>query len=112
MRITWIIRRTVYTEVNIIDGSTVILNGVVPAHLGKQGWAKAESNGGNLSDHDGDGIRERMIKFEMESVKDILEVGDEVIITITGQAGDVPFEGNDIIRVIDEGSKGNSKGKK
>ena len=94
-----------------IDGSTVLLNGTVPAYLGKQGWAKTESNDANIMDHDGDGILERMVKFDKTAVKEILPVGDEVTVTVTGgveydNGYDIAladFEGQDVIRVIDNG---------
>jgi len=98
-------------DVNAIDGSTVVLNGVVSAYLGKQGWAKAESNDGNITDHDGDGIMARMVKFNMDEVKAILTPGEEVVITVSGLAGEIAFGGTDTIRVIDEGGKGKDNDK-
>jgi len=94
-----------------VDGSTALLNDTVPAYLGKQGWAKAESNDSNIMDHDGDGILERMVKFDKTAVKEILPVGDEVTVTVTGgveydNGNDIAladFEGQDVIRVIDNG---------
>lgn len=41
-------------DVKQIDGSVVSLNGIV-AYLGKEGWAKAESNESNIIDHDNGG---------------------------------------------------------
>ena len=98
-------------DVHDIDGSTVLLNDEVSAYLGKEGWAKADANDGNIMDHDGDGISERMVKFEMESVKQILAVGDEVEITISGLVDGIGFEGTISIRVIDKGGEGKVKGK-
>jgi len=94
-----------------VDGSTVLLNGTVLAYLGKQGWAKAESNDENIMDHDDDGILERMVKFDKTAVKEILPVGDEVTVTVTGgveydNGNDIAladFQGQDVIRVIDNG---------
>jgi hypothetical protein len=93
------------------DGSTVLLNGIIPAHLGQEGWAKAESNKSNIIDHDGDGILERMVKFDRNAVKDILEIGDKVQVTVSGgvkysnghDTGLADFKGQDIIRVIEPG---------
>ena len=94
-----------------IDGSTVLLNGVVPAYLGKEGWAKAESNEANIMDHNDNGILERMVKFDRNAVKELLEVGDEVQVTVTGgveydnghDTGLADFKGQDVIRVIEPG---------
>jgi len=98
-------------SVTLIDGSTVLLNDSVPAYLGKEGWAKAEGNESNIMDHDGDGILERMVKFDRTAVKEILPVGDEVEVIITGKiqydyGSDTvlfDFEGQDVIKVIDKG---------
>jgi len=92
-----------------IDGSTILLNGAVPAYLGKQGWAKAESNESNIMDSDNDGGLERMVKFDWQAVQEVLEAGKAVILTLTGKvfynAGYADFEGLDTIRVIDKGKK-------
>ena len=82
-----------------INGSTVLLNGAVPAYLGKEGWAKAESNQSNIMDHDGDGILERMVKFDRAAVQAILIPG-EAVLTLAGKVGLADFEGSDTIRVI------------
>lgn len=86
-------------DVRDIDGSTVMLNGIVPAYLGKEGWAKAEANDGNLIDHDSDGILERMVKFDRNTVQTILSSGDNIKIIITGTINSVEFEGVDYIKV-------------
>ena len=73
--------------------------------------AKDESNESNIMDHDGGGILERMVKFDRTAVKELLEVGDEVTVTVTGgveydnghDTALADFEGHDIIRVIDNG---------
>lgn len=103
-------------DVRDIDGSTVTLNGVVPAYLGKQGWAKAEANDSNIVDHDGDGILERMVKFDRAAVQAILSVGDNVVLTVDGNLNSgAAISGTDVIRVINEGNvnpdSGNGKGK-
>jgi chitodextrinase len=89
-------------DVRQIDGSTVSLNGI-PAYLGKEGWAKAEANESNIMDHDGDGILERMVKFDRNQVQAILNPGTAVL-TLTGKVfynlGLADFEGKDTIRVI------------
>jgi len=90
-----------------IDGSTVFLNGVIPIYLGKEGWAKPESNKSNIMDHDEDGILERMVKFDRETVQDILKPEEAVILTATGKVfynqDLADFEGQDTIKVIEKG---------
>ena len=77
-----------------INVSTILLNGTIYAEL-----KPAE-----IGDYDEDGIPDRMVKFNRSAIQNILEVGDEVEITITGELYDgTPFEGSDTIRVIDEG---------
>jgi uncharacterized repeat protein (TIGR01451 family) len=97
-----------------IDGSTILLNGIVPAYLGKQGWAKAESNDLNIMDHDDDGELERMVKFDKQAVQEILEPGDNVKLTLNGKVlynqGLADLEGSHTIRVIDKIGKGDLDG--
>jgi len=52
-----------------------------------------------ITDNDGDGILERMVKFDRSAVQGILTVGDAVEITVTGEVAGTPFDGSDIIRV-------------
>jgi subtilase family serine protease len=54
----------------------------------------------NIGDHDKDGIPDLMVKFKRDDVISFLPAGDNIIIQVTGTAGDVTFEGFDIIRVI------------
>ncbi len=86
-----------------IDGSTVMLEGI-PAYIGAEGWARAGANSGNIMDHDGDGILERMVKFDGGAVRDYLiglGASGYVGLTVTGDLVDGPsFEGIDVIRVI------------
>ncbi len=47
-----------------------------------------------------------MVKFDRSAVQHILQVGDEIEITVTGELNDeTPFKGSDTIRVIDKGGK-------
>ena len=73
-----------------IDVSTIKLNDQVPA----------ESRPTGIGDCDDDGIAELMVKFDISAVQEILEAGDEVEITVTGELNDdTTFEGSDTIRV-------------
>jgi len=75
-----------------INISRILLNDVVPA----------ETHPTNISDYDNDSIPDLMVKFDRQDVIDILEVGDSVAITITGELNDeTQFEGTDYIRVIE-----------
>ena len=85
-------------EPNDIDFSTTMLSDTIPAELEPT----------EIGDYDGDDISERMVKFNRQAVINYL-VGlgvqhkDEVVLTITGSLIDgTPFEGEDIIRVINK----------
>ena len=88
---------TIYMElptgynVGEIDVSSIWLNGAVPAL----------SKPTEIDDYDSDNISDLMIKFDRSIVQGILEPGDEVEITVSGQlTDDTPFKGTDTIRVI------------
>lgn len=83
---------TVYIEfpdglsVYDIELDTILLNDeVVPVTDDKYGYVKNP-----VSDYDDDGIEEFMVKFEKDSLIDILEEGENEI-TISGRAGDYRF---------------------
>jgi hypothetical protein len=82
-------------DVAQIDVGTMLLNGVV----------SAESKPTGVDDYDGDGIADLMVKFDRSALEQILGPGDGVEITVTGEVAGtlfgIPFEGSDIIRVID-----------
>ena len=83
-------------DVEDIDVSTIKLNDQVPA----------ESRPTGIGDCDDDGIAELMVKFDRSAVQEILEAGDDVEITVTGELNDgTPFESSDTIRVINKGGK-------
>ena len=80
-------------DVADIDVSTMLLEETV----------SAEAHPTEIGDYDEDGIADRMVKFDRSDVQEILEVGEEVEITVTGELTDgTVFEGSDTIRVIDE----------
>ena len=93
---------TVYIElpegydVDDIDISTVMLNGIVPAL----------AHPTDVGDYDSDGVPDLMVKFDRSDVQDVLEPGNEVEVTVSGQLTDgTTFEGTDTIRVIEKGRK-------
>jgi hypothetical protein len=90
-------------DVMDIDGATVMLEDI-PAYIGNEGWARAGANSSNIMDHDGDGILERMVKFDMSSVQEYLSgLSGDAGLMVTGDLIDGPtFEGIDVIRVIDK----------
>jgi len=81
-------------DVGDIDVSTIMLNGQVPA----------ESRPTAISDYDGDGIADLMVKFSRSAVQNILPAEGEAEITVAGELADgTAFEGKDTIRIIDKG---------
>ncbi len=100
-----------------INASSVLLNGVVSAVTDqKYGFVKDKRE--YLMDRDGDGIPERMLKFDRKKVEGIFKAGDQVKVTFTGKveynngiSSDLAsFEGSDLIKVIEKSSKkGNTK---
>ena len=80
-------------DVSDVNISTLILNSQVQAkpHLFEVG------------DYDSDGITDLMVKFDRSTLQEILEVGQDVEITVSGLLTDeTPFEGSNVIRVINE----------
>jgi len=91
-------------DVNAIDGATVTLNDI-PAHMGKEGWATPQANAGNVEDYDGDGVLQRMVKFDRAAVQAIVQP-PEATVTIRGRlTTGVPFEGTAVIRVPNKNAK-------
>jgi hypothetical protein len=84
-----------------IDASTILLNDVLAPELNeKYGFVKSETS--YIMDHDGDGVLERMVKFNRPDVQQLLSLGDSVPLTITGKLFDgTEFEGTDEVRVAD-----------
>lgn len=84
-----------------IDAATILLNDMVRPELDpKYDFVTLEED--YITDHDADGVEERMVKFERSDVQDILDVGHVVVLTITGGMFDeTRFAGTDTMRVID-----------
>jgi len=87
-----------------IDGATVRLEDIA-AYISKgrwgRGWARTGAGQGNIVDHDGDGVLERMVRFDRAAVQEIVQA-PETTLVVSGQLVDgTPFEGMATIRVID-----------
>jgi len=83
-------------DINTIDLESIRLNDQIPI----------TPEPTEIGDYDENGIPDLMVKFDRLDVQSILEVGDEVKIMITGKLiNGKPFEGSDIIRVIDKGKE-------
>jgi len=81
-------------DINDIDSESIELNSQVPV----------ETKPIETGDYDSNGIPDLMVKFNQSAVQNILEVGDEVKLTLTGRLFDgTQFEGSDSIRVIRRG---------
>jgi len=88
-------------SVKDIDGATVTLEDV-NAYVGKEHWARAQSNIFNTRDWDWDRVRERMVRFDREAVEDVLSTG-EITVTVKGKLpNNTIFVGTDTIKVIDK----------
>jgi hypothetical protein len=84
-----------------IDASTILLNGVLRPELDPV-YGFVRSADLYIVDHDGDGIPERMVKFDRSAVQGMLSPGESVLLVITGELYDgTKFQGSDVIRVID-----------
>ena len=80
-------------DVRDIDVSSLLLNGTV----------HAAAHPTAVGDHDEDNIPDLMVKFPRDQVIAILNVGENVPITVTGTVAGKDFQGTDSIRVINPG---------
>jgi parallel beta-helix repeat protein len=81
-------------DINDIDSESIELNCQVPV----------ETKPIEIGDYDSNGIPDLMVKFNQSAVQNILEVGDEVKLTLTGRLFDgTQYEGSDTIQVIRRG---------
>ena len=85
---------------NNIDANTILMDGTLsPVLSTRYGWARSEDS--YCIDKNGNGVIERLLKFDLSDVQDFFGPGDHTV-TVTGKLIDgTPFEGNDMIRVID-----------
>jgi len=78
-------------DVSMINSTSIMLNGQVQAEIKPTA----------IGDYDSDGIPDLMVKFSRAAVQNILSIGDQVKITISGKLIDGRlFEGTDTIKVI------------
>jgi hypothetical protein len=90
---------TVYIELPIGHGYDVSMINLTTVMLNGQIYAEAKPFA--IGDHDSDGIPDLMVKFNRTTVQAILQVGDQIKISISGKLTDGrPFEGKDTIQVI------------
>lgn len=102
-----------------INASSVFLNDTVSAVTDPM-YEFVTNESEYLVDRDGDGITERMLKFDREEVEAILEAGDEVTVTFEGKigyeneatSGMAVFVGTDSITVIESSNVKENNGKK
>jgi hypothetical protein len=93
-------------DVNDIDGETVTLENV-KAHMGKEGWACPQASAGNTMDHDGDGVLERMVKFDRSAVAALLKPGVATVAIMGKLPNHTTLHGTDLLKVI--GKAGDQK---
>lgn len=92
---TWV---TAYIELPVGHGYNVSMIDLESLWL--NGEVQAEAKPNEIDDYDGDGIPDLMVKFNRAAVQNILEVGEEVELTISGALIDGRlFEGKDTIVV-------------
>ncbi len=93
-------------DVSTIDGASVTLSysntEIHACTTGDQGWATTTANADNVADFDGDGVLERMVKFDRAAVQRLVQPL-EATVTIQGDlaGGTILFKGEAVIRVID-----------
>jgi hypothetical protein len=93
---TWV---TVYIELPVGHGYDVSMINMTTVTLNGQVYAEAKPFA--FGDYDSDGIPDLMVKFNRAAVQAILQVGDQVEVTISGKLTDgTLFEGKDTIQVI------------
>jgi hypothetical protein len=88
-------------DVNNIAEATVTLQDI-PAYLGKEGWGKLACNKSTIRDHDGDGIPERIFRFDLDAVRAIVQPPEATLLVKGRLADETPFEGSATIKVVDK----------
>lgn len=81
-----------------IDADTILLNGLLKPVLDPR-YDFVTDETAYITDHDNDNIPERMVKFDRDAVQDVLPLGVDVEMLITGFVGyGIKFTGKDEIR--------------
>ncbi|MEW6592381.1 MAG: DUF2341 domain-containing protein [Candidatus Hadarchaeota archaeon] len=75
-----------------------------------EGELSAELHPTEVGDHDNDGVPDLMVKFDRAAVQGLVNVGDNVRLTVIGKWNEIPFRGADSIRVIDPGHGSGGQG--
>jgi hypothetical protein len=84
-----------------VEISSILLNDSLPA----------ETSPFEVGDYDLDGVADLMVKFDRQSVQDLLPVAEYVEFKVSGSLADgTPFEGTDRIWVRDEGIEHTDEG--
>jgi len=60
----------------------------------------AQLSPSEVGNYDNDGIPDRMVKFDRQAVIGILDVEENIRVTISGKITEESFEGTDVIQVI------------
>lgn len=82
---------------------SVLLEGEIPAVTDTKYDFVTDENE-YIVDSDGDGILERLVKFDRGQVAELLSPADEVTLSVTGGTSSGTFEATDTIRVIANGN--------
>ncbi len=88
-------------DVNDIDEATVTLQGI-PACLGKEGPGPEAWHKSRITDRDGDGLPERLFKFDQDAVRAIVQPPEAILIVKGSLADKTLFEGSATIKVVDK----------
>ena len=92
---------TVYIELPIGHGYDISGINIESVMLNEELYA--ELNPTHISDYDEDGIPDLMVKFFRKAIQELLQIGENIIITVTGSLIDEQsFKGTDSIRVISQ----------
>jgi hypothetical protein len=90
-------------DVNDIYGDTVTIENVY-AYMGKEGWAVPQADEANTMDHDGDGVLERMVKFDRSAVAAALKSGVTTVTVMGKLPNHTVLHGTDVLKVVGKGS--------
>jgi len=81
-------------DVRLIDISSLVLSTA-------KGSVIAQVSPSEVGDYDSDGVADLMVKFDRQQVISIVDAGEAVELTVTGNIAGMQFKGNDWIKVIE-----------